>query len=90
MGPALLAMVMGKREVPENGKLDRETSFHCHSLPPPFIRAVTKEQKKMDFSPSWVRGLSSSNPVKRKEGTKREAEIESRPGKGPRSEVPNG
>lgn len=44
----------------------------------------------MDFSPSWVRGLSSSNPVKRKEGTKREAEIESTPGKGPLSEVPNG
>lgn len=53
-----------------------------------FIRAVTKEQKWVFSFP--VRGLSSSNPVKRKEGTKREADIGSRPCKYLRSEVING
>lgn len=47
---------------------DKATPFHCHSFQPPFIRAVNKEQKKIDFS-FPVRGLSSRNPVKRKEGT---------------------
>lgn len=40
----------GHREGSQRWKTsDKATPFHCHSFQPPFIRAVNKEQKKMDF-----------------------------------------
>lgn len=47
----------------------RQPPFHCHSFQPPFISVVTKKQKNMDFL-FPLRGLSSSNPVKREKELK--------------------
>ena len=81
---------MGKTEESRDGKPDKAAPFYCHSFQPPFIRAVTKEQKKMDFLLPSKR-IKQQTPVKRKQGTfKGQAEPGSRPCKYPRSEATNG
>lgn len=46
----LLIIYGGGKEGSQRWKTtDKATPLHCHSFQPPFIRAVNKEQKKMDF-----------------------------------------